>query len=247
MDAGGVLQGTIQGSVGCPTQATVPIAATWVGSEAILMVDETGRTWKRWFGPRGLPGDCIRSGALTGAPTVLNAAASDGGWLAAVPDSAGVGRLVRYGADGLVAWAVPGPQFVSDTARIRRAHLTSVAGGVVVADSQWPFTWVLFGAEGTASVVAAPTDLGSLVAARDLETWSALGVVDLGEGYAQTLAGPGARQRVIVLYTLSGRPVSATSIGGAPILLASDTQGRRVLGIRISRGSGRGELVEYSY
>ena len=179
-DAGGVAQGNIQGSVACPIQTNVPVATTWIGSEALLMIDEAGRVWERRMGSRGA-GACIRHPGVVGAPRVVNAAPMAGGWVIVAPDSSGAGRLVRYRPDGTVVWIRSEP-VVSDTGRMRRAYITPVASGVVVADSQWPFEWKLFSFDGSVSTAAVPSTLPRLAETPLFAKWTAFGVIDLGRG-----------------------------------------------------------------
>lgn len=230
----------------CPRKDDFPLATAWVGlSDSIVMLYRSGDVWQQRRGHGLTTGACLRRPKLVVTDSILNAGPMLGGWLVISRDTSNRPHLSLHSTVG-VEWATSPPSFLRSESDLRLAHIAPTALGATIAAPHWPFEWVEVNASGEARVQSRP--FARLTDSSKYSRWTALPVLPITNGFVQTLLGPGARDRQIVVYTLLGRPIGLTQIAGAPGLIASDLLRRKLLGLRFSSaGKSRAEVVEYGY
>lgn len=235
------------GPVGCPGPEDVPLSTAWIGwTDTVRMILRNGTTWKRRQNSLQR-GPCL-GGSIQGVDTVLSAGPMLGGWLFAAsrPDSGF--QLLYQSAIGHIVWETSLPAFLSERSKLEKSFITETSTGATLSEASWPFRWVKMGPGGKGALASSPTSLPELGDSLRYSGWTALAVLDIGGGFVQSLISPQARERLIVVYDLLGKPLYATGAAGAPALLAVDSERRRLIGIRYSSaGKGRGEIIEYEY
>jgi hypothetical protein len=118
--------------------------------------------------------------------------------------------------------------------------------GATIASETWPFEWAELNASGGLRVKVRP--FATTEDSISFSHWIALPVLPIENGFVQTLTGPGAAERRIVLYDVLGRVISVSQTAGAPGFIASDPSRRKLIGLRFSSaGKNRAEVVEYVY
>lgn len=202
-----------------------------IDPDAVLLLDATGRIWDgRGFGRSGT---CKSVGRLDLPGRLLAASDRQQGWVVAVAPDTAPALVTEVTNAGRERWRKPVIEILGSEPGGQGLILASSSRGVTIAATSSPFTWAEVDSTGRVRVRSSPlAGRGSRSIFPDgiPPGWIAYPVLEVPNGFVQTLESERGDDGRLVVYDLLGRPLRAMGRMGFAALIASLPEERLAFG-----------------
>jgi hypothetical protein len=226
----------------CVPRLTHIVAGAFVSADSILeLIDASGPSLLR-LGPSRT---CNRQPIGDPGDQVIAAFFAAGRWMVLFRRGPADAEMVRlkFGE---------GPKRLFDFSHVSKtpfdleaAYVTAGSNGTLHASMTWPFDWV---ALDTTGIVTLTSRAIEQAAKPPVDTtfagWVGLPVLQIDDGFVQTLADPRSDHRLLVRYDRKGHIMSRTELNVAFGIMAVSPEQRLLLALR---RSDRKEIVVYRW
>ncbi|HTL06081.1 MAG TPA: carboxypeptidase-like regulatory domain-containing protein [Gemmatimonadales bacterium] len=221
----------------------VPVLATFADSTTrrLTLLTQRGAVWARLLHDSFQPPPCQLAQQFEPGSRGESAVGDARGWVVTTRERSGA-VVTRWRHTTRREFQVDADRLFGDPGG--PADLPAVfalAGRTTVARRHWPFGWVELDSSGAVRVRSdsALTQILTAGGADDTLTgWHAYPALPIERGYIQTLESRDRSARRYLLFDLLGRLVGSPGHAWMPVLIASSSGGRQLIGLRYLNWQG---------